>query len=314
MGIYVYSVERATIYAEHARTADASGATTPYYRKVRIGSDDSSAPLCASRALKAFPRRLRPPSLESRSNASDVEPEVPCATHPSGSRHRTANQRCVGHSYQHPWQDQPYPYTTTCAVTVQNHDTLSTMTHRIEQLSRLPGWPIRSTRISTTSHSCKWDPNHQQFISEIATPFEHPHPCVPPSITIAPPPHKTLFASGAPHQWFRPLYVHITTKNIVRPHKHTAWLRFLETSRHFCRRNSPSKLCSQQFLSDYDLTTILSYIKAFMRLFVSTIALSLQSTAVTRGFRLLIFPCITSPRGFIYFRPLRVHKRKLTKE
>lgn len=75
-GNFVDSVKRANIYAEHARTSDASGGATPHHRKVRIGSDDSGAPSCANQVLQAFPRRLRSSSLATRRTALFVQNDV----------------------------------------------------------------------------------------------------------------------------------------------------------------------------------------------------------------------------------------------
>ena len=55
---------------------------------MRFDSDDSSTRACASQILKALPRRLRPPSMKSRSTAWYVQHEIPGATHRPAPRHR----------------------------------------------------------------------------------------------------------------------------------------------------------------------------------------------------------------------------------
>ena len=51
------------------------------YREMRIDPDDSSTRACERQILKALPRRLRPPSLTSRSTASFIQHGVPGPTY-----------------------------------------------------------------------------------------------------------------------------------------------------------------------------------------------------------------------------------------
>ena len=60
-------VKRASIYTVRAQTSDASGAATAKRREMRIGSDDTNVHACEGPIQKAFPPRLRSPSLTNRS-------------------------------------------------------------------------------------------------------------------------------------------------------------------------------------------------------------------------------------------------------
>ena len=85
---FVDSVQRANILCSTHADIECCRCGHFSYREIRIGSDDSSARACASQVPNTFPRRLRPPSLATRSTASLVQREVPSPTYLPARRPR----------------------------------------------------------------------------------------------------------------------------------------------------------------------------------------------------------------------------------